>query len=526
MSLPISLNMFGRLAVIVGGGAIALRKLHSLLEAGADVRIIAPHAVPEMQALIKEQVTYREKTYEREDIDGAFLVIAATNNGSVNARIVADAQKAGTIVIDATDGDRGDAIMLASAKIGDVTIAIDSGGSTPAFAKRMLQDAQAMLGDAYGRAARVLGHARTYVKLVLSLDERTDVLRTLSNLPIEQLAAMNTIEIEHEVEGIIARQRGSGKHYPRAVICASRSSSLALTQTRTVAAQLAQRGIATTILQITTTGDRFNDRPIAALGTENVFVKELEFALRDKRADYAVHSCKDLPTKLPTDMHIAAISVREDPRDAYCSERYATFLDLPAGARVGTSSPRRLAQLTALRGDLRYEEIRGNVDTRLHKLHEGEYDAVVLAMAGLNRLHAHAKYTVPFEVDVLVPATGQGALVAETRTEDMILTQELYDALNDTETEMCVHCERAALRALRGGCRSPVGIHAYFNGTNLVALGSLGAVRAQVEAAIEGPYDAEALGQRLALELEHRRDAQGGAPAEASSGAPAERRET
>jgi hydroxymethylbilane synthase len=150
----------------------------------------------------------------------------------------------------------------------------------------------------------------------------------------------------------------------------------------------------------------------------------------------------------------------------------------------------------------------------LQKLHEGEYDAVILAMAGLNRLHAHATYTVPFEVDVIVPATGQGALAAETRTADTVLTQELREAFNDAETEMCVRCERAALRTLRGGCRSPIGIHAYFNNGSLVAIGSLGTVRAQVEATIQGPYDAEALGQRLALELEHLRDGPSGAPAE------------
>jgi hydroxymethylbilane synthase len=219
-------------------------------------------------------------------------------------------------------------------------------------------------------------------------------------------------------------------------------------------------------LNITTKGDAVQDRSLAAIGTDSLFVKELEHALRDGRADYAVHSCKDLPSTLPDDMLLAAVTVREDPRDAYCSERFPTFDDLPAGARVGTSSPRRRAQLAALRPDLRFDDIRGNVDTRLRKLRDGDYDAIILASAGMKRLDLRATYTVPFPVDVLVPAVAQGALAIEMRDGDPNAAR-IGGILGDPHTDLAVRAERAFLRTLRGGCQAPVGAHATYDGTTL-----------------------------------------------------------
>lgn len=281
-----------------------------------------------------------------------------------------------------------------------------------------------------------------------------------------------------------------------------------MTQTRTVAARLAERGIASTILPITTAGDRHRDRPIEALGTVNVFVAELETALRERRADYAVHSCKDLASEIAGDLRIAAISLREDPRDAFCSERYPSFEALPPGAVVGTSSPRRRAQLAALRPELAYEEMRGNVDTRLRKLREGAYDAVVLAMAGLNRLRVRATHTVAFSVDVVVPAVAQGALAVETRDDDAYLAAELYAALNDAGSELCVRCERAALRALRAGCNAPVGVHAELADGTLIVRGAAAMMlgepvrRVRVQRRCRDVAEAEALGAEVAAMLE------------------------
>jgi hydroxymethylbilane synthase len=273
-----------------------------------------------------------------------------------------------------------------------------------------------------------------------------------------------------------------------------------------IAARLADRGVVTTMLGITTAGDRDRQTPIDRLGGVNVFVKELETALRERHADFAVHSCKDLPGSLPEDLCIAAISRRDDPRDAFCSERYADFDSLPPGAVVGSLSPRRRAALAALRPDLRYEPLRGNVDTRLRKLSDGEYDAVVLAMAGLKRLRTGARYVVPFAVDRVVPAVGQGALAVETRIEDAPLSTLLRESINDTESELCVTCERAALRAMRAGCSAPLGIHARLSSEAMIVEGfyapdSSSPVHARIEGPIATLDQAEALGAALAQRL-------------------------
>lgn len=510
-SLPLSLRVAGRRAVIVGGGAVAVHKCASLLRADAAVTVIAAAPVEELRALAAEgRIALAERTYTSGDLRDALLAVAATDDDAVNARVVADANAARVLVVDAGDRERGDAAMPSVSRVGDVVIAVDTGGSSPAFAKRISREAGERFGESYARAARVLAHARTYLRALCPPAERRAAMRELSELPIERLATITAIDIEHDAETIVERLRGAGgaASATRSVTCASRASALAMTQTRFVAARLAQRGIATTILNVTTTGDRITDRAIGKIGSENVFVTELEHALRDGRADYAVHSCKDLPSVLAEGMQLVAISSREDPRDAFCSERYATFAELPPGARVGTSSPRRRAQLHALRGDLRYEEMRGNVDTRLRKLREGRYDAIVLAMAGLNRLKARAAYTVPFDVETLVPAAAQGALAIETRIGAAV-APDLRAALNDEVAERCVAAERAVLRELHAGCTAPIGAYARVEGARMhlhVAFSTGEGIGARIEharasdeaASIER---AEALGTRAAREL-------------------------
>jgi hydroxymethylbilane synthase len=325
---------------------------------------------------------------------------------------------------------------------------------------------------------------REYVKETFPAVERAPILRALAERSVAELASMPAT----------------------ALVCASRRSELAAIQSRSVAARLAERGIATSILGVTTHGDRDRERPIEEIGGVNVFVKELEEALRARRADYAVHSCKDLAGALPPDMRIAAITRREDPRDAFCSERYADFESLPPGAVVGTSSPRRRALLAALRPDLRYENLRGNVDTRLRKLADGAYDAIVLAMAGLNRLGLRAAHVVPFAVERLVPAVGQGALAVETRAEDDRLAETLRSAVNDPSSELCVECERAALRQLRAGCSAPLGIHARLAGSTMVVEGAYVApsgtiYRKRLERGVSSPEEARTLGIELCAHL-------------------------
>ncbi len=288
------------------------------------------------------------------------------------------------------------------------------------------------------------------------------------------------------------------------LVCASRASALAIAQARIVAGRLARFGVASTILTVTTTGDRVQDRSLVNIGAQSLFVRELEQSVREGSAHYAVHSCKDVPTMLSDDMQLAAISRREDPRDVFCSEKYARFEELPSGARVGTSSLRRRAQLARRRADLHYADIRGNIDTRLRKLRGGEYDAIVLAAAGLRRLGIGAEHVVPFAIEELVPAVGQGALAVETRADASRVAQQLRSAINDDRTERAVRCERAALGALGGGCQSPIGIHAGFVGDRLIARGVIATldgaadVRAQLEGDASSLEAAQALGLALA----------------------------
>ncbi len=504
MSLLISLHVAGRRIVIIGGGSVALRKARTLHDERAVIHIVAPRIDAGLHALEGEHLTCEERAYIAGDLDGALLVIAATDDASVNTAVIADAKAVGILALDAGGDGTDDFSMVATARIGEMRIGVDSGGSSPAFARRTARDLHERFGDGYGAAARVIAHARTYLQAILPQDERAPILRELSELPIAELAAMDTIQMEHLAEDLVERHK-TGSPDPevtRAAVCASRASALAMIQARTVASKLASVcGVATTILNVTTTGDRVTDRPLNAIGSENVFVTEIETALREGRADYAVHSCKDLPSALAPDMQLVAISVRDDARDAFCSERYVNFAALPAGARVGTSSPRRRAQLHALRADLTYDDVRGNVDTRLRKLRDGEYDAIVLAMAGLNRLRKRATHTVPFSTDDLVPAAAQGALAIEMRADGDPLATELRTAINDDITERCVAAERATLRALRAGCNAPIGVHAYYDGPTMhltIAAFTTSTLRRSVSADIATVIEADALGEGLA----------------------------
>jgi hydroxymethylbilane synthase len=239
----------------------------------------------------------------------------------------------------------------------------------------------------------------------------------------------------------------------------SRGSQLALWQANHIAAQLREAGHQVEVEIIHTTGDKITDVALAKVGTKGMFTKEIEEALADGRIDLAVHSLKDLPTELSEQFQIAAIPKREDPRDALCSTRYSSIEELPRAARVGTSSLRREAQLKAIRSDLVVHPLRGNVDTRLRKLESGEYQAVILACAGLNRLGRTELVRQVLPADKMCPAAGQGALAIETRANDERVIGAL-PFLNDPVSCAETDCERALLKKLGGGCQVPIGASA------------------------------------------------------------------
>ena len=238
----------------------------------------------------------------------------------------------------------------------------------------------------------------------------------------------------------------------------SRGSALARWQADHIAVELRDRGHQVSIEILVTTGDRVQHAPFMQVGTKGMFTKEIEEALADQRIDLAVHSLKDLPTELSEEFTIAAIPKRADARDAFVSVRYQNFAALPPGAVVGTSSLRRQAQLRALRSDLDIRELRGNVDTRLRKLHQGQYDAIILAAAGLDRLGLAADVKELFSPTQMCPAAGQGALAVECRANDKA-SLAVVSALDDLPAHFAVLVERAALSTLGGGCHLPVGVY-------------------------------------------------------------------
>ena len=260
------------------------------------------------------------------------------------------------------------------------------------------------------------------------------------------------------------------------------------------------------ILGMTTQGDRILDVTLAKIGGKGLFVKELESALADGRADIAVHSAKDVPVSLPEGFALAAIMAREDPRDALVSNRYASLAELPAGAVIGTSSLRREAQLRERFPALEVRPLRGNLDTRLAKLDRGEYDAIVLACAGLRRLGMAARIRAVLDPDTSLPAVGQGALAIECRADRREVAAWLAP-LNDTPTAVCLAAERAVSRALGGSCQLPLAAHGELRGDRLHLRGLVASPdgRALARAEVVADRDApEAAGERLAALLRER----------------------
>jgi len=298
-------------------------------------------------------------------------------------------------------------------------------------------------------------------------------------------------------------------------LIATRESRLALWQAEHVRDLLAARfGLRVGLLGMTTRGDQILDRALSKVGGKGLFVKELEVALEEGRAHLAVHSLKDVPMELPDGFVLAAVLEREDPRDAFVSPRFASVADLPPGAVVGTSSLRRVVQMKNLRPDLRIEPLRGNLDTRLRKLDEGGFDAIILAAAGLKRLGLAERIRAPFDPAAMIPAAGQGALGIEVRADAAALRAQLTEMIH-APTWLSVHAERAVSRALGGSCSMPLAAHAVWQGEQLVMRAALGhpedtarpLLHTQVQARIaqhsgaDATAAADALGRQAADQL-------------------------
>ncbi len=307
------------------------------------------------------------------------------------------------------------------------------------------------------------------------------------------------------------------------ITIATRGSKLAMWQAEWVKGQLLRTTpeLQVELLKIKTTGDKILDVPLAKIGGKGLFVKEIEEAILQGKADFAVHSMKDVPVILPDKLHITAICKREDPRDAFITPLHSSrftvhsFNDLPERATVGTSSLRRSCQILAKRPDLTVRQLRGNLDTRIRKLDEGEFDAIIVASAGVKRLGMEDRITELLSTDISLPAIGQGAIGIECRRDDDFINKIVND-LNHLETSICIRAERAFLRRLEGGCQVPIAAHARIEQKNITSelssfqtstlfieglVGSISGdtiIRGSMRGTIE---DAESLGIALAEEL-------------------------
>lgn len=291
----------------------------------------------------------------------------------------------------------------------------------------------------------------------------------------------------------------------KSIVIGTRSSKLALWQAEHIAGRISERypAIEVTLKKIVTTGDKILDVPLAKIGGKGLFTKELENAMLSGEIDLAVHSLKDMPTELPERLMLAAITTRADACDAFVSLRYNSLDELPQGAKVGTSSLRRRAQILKYRPDLQTVDLRGNLDTRIKKLENQEMDAIILAAAGLKRLGLEKYITQLLPAEICLPAVGQGALAIETRQDDQEILSVL-EFLNDSETIAAVTAERAYLREVQGGCQVPVGVYGKVNGDRLVLAATILKIDGtrEVREQITGSCaEAEELGIKLAQQM-------------------------
>jgi hydroxymethylbilane synthase len=291
------------------------------------------------------------------------------------------------------------------------------------------------------------------------------------------------------------------------ITIATRESRLALWQANHIKTLLEAKGCTVTLLGMTTLGDQILDKTLSKVGGKGLFVKELETALMDGRADLAVHSLKDVPMELPEGFALAAVLEREDPRDAFVSNNFASLAELPQGAVVGTSSLRRAVLIKALRPDLQIEPLRGNLDTRLGKLDAGNYAAIVLAAAGLKRLGLAARIRTVFETEAMLPASAQGALGLEIRADRSDLLALLAPMIHQP-TLLAAYAERAVSRAMGGSCSMPLAAHATLIGDEMYLRAAFGdevtdvIKRAEGRAIVRTIADAEALGKSIAAQLQ------------------------
>jgi len=499
---PVFIKLAGRLCVVVGGGEVAARKVGALLASGARVRVIAPELCGSLRRLVESgEVEHVARDYAPGDLNGSRLAVAATDDGSVNEAVWREAERSGVLINVVDQPDLCSFYAPSVLQRGPIQIAISTEGTSPALARRLRQKLEDAVPREYGDLASLLGSLREELKEACSCSREREE-RWRSTLEGEVLSLLRRGKREEAraaarrllglAPATAAKQDALG-----AVRIGTRGSALALAQATAIAECLSQAGARVEMITIRTTGDRRADLKGAPMG---VFVREIEEALLRGEVDLAVHSMKDLPTGPRPGLVIAAVPEREDPSDVIITRTGEPLDKLPLGSRVATSSPRRVAQLRAHRPDLAFVPVKGNVDTRLRKLERGDFDALVLAYAGLARLGRSEVIAERLPYDICLPAPGQGALALQVREQDAEL-RRFVEQLDHEPSRLAVEAERAFLAGVGGGCSVPAGALGVTEGGHLIVKGILQTAEAGdlIRDQVEGPTDrASELGTELA----------------------------
>ena len=498
---PVYLDLRGRRCVLVGGNDVAEEKLPRLLNCGADVVVIGPDATDRISDMADAgEIEWVRRDYRPGDLDGAFIAIVAdTDDSAVNTAVSEEAGERGIPlnVVDVTHLCSW--IAPAVVRRGEVMVAVSTGGASPALARRFreqlsgtnriptglgvmeMADLAPLLSEGPRRAGsqRAASRRRPLAGVPDRRARRPGAVRAVrasDGAPERRPAPGTRLRLRTRY----LRPPGGARGRPGAVLTGqptmtsrqelrigARSSPLSLAQAEEVAAPLRRRfpDRRFEVATLSTAGDRDRRSSLASLG-RGAFVKEIEVALLDGRIDVAVHSAKDVPSDLPDGLTLAGTVPRQNPRDVLV-DRWSLPLDeLPPGARIGTSSPRRTAQIRARRPDIELTPIRGNVGTRLEKAGGPDYDGAVLAAAGLARLGRLDEVAQYLPVDLCTPDVGQGTLAVEVREDDRELI-EMLALIDDAPTSISLRAERSFLAALRGGCTVPIAAYARIEGGRL-----------------------------------------------------------
>ncbi len=460
---PAYLVLDGRPCLVVGGGEVAWRKIEALLRAGARVSVVAPVASPEVRAAAaRGDLALVRAEFAPSHLDGQALCFAATGDPGVNRAVAAEARRRGVPANVVDQPELCDFQVPAVVRRGSFQVAVSSGGRCPLLAARVRRELEGLYSPGFGALADLLGRVREDLRRTCPDEaERRRRLEAAADAALapgtrEAAGTGDLVTVEDTVRRAAGLLQGSSG---RAWRVGSRASRLAVRQAELVVEALRRAGNGQDrfeLVAVRTTGDADTSAPIPGLATVGAFTGELERALLEGRIDFAVHSLKDLPTSLPPGLTFVAAGERADPRDVLVSRDGRTLADLAPGAVVGTSSPRRAALLRRHRPDLVCRPLRGNVETRLRRLDEGDFDAVILAAAGLERLGLGGRGTERLDPRDFPPAPAQGVLALEFREADAE-ARALAVRVEDPAVRLPVEAERAFLRRLGAGCRAAAG---------------------------------------------------------------------